>query len=118
MKGRKYMLVIEGVEKVSAGFMSLSKEPDSTHSISYVYKNGKEEFGLAANGENMSRVDLKSNKYTMRYAVSRKNYAYRHECEYASKDPGCSFNVSVQMNVSVNDAICAVQSGIIDIRDY
>ncbi|MEH7349150.1 hypothetical protein [Gottfriedia acidiceleris] len=110
------MEIIKHVGRVTTGL--LSSEPASTHDTSFVYKNVKGESRLVENGAQLSRLELRGSRYTIRYSVERSAYSYRHISEYPSKVPGKTFRVTLQFSVSVEDPIKVVEYDIKNIRDY
>lgn len=110
------MQIIKSAETVS--FNLLVKEPVSTPTLSYVYKNPKEDYRLVKDGEQLTRTELWTKKYTIRYAVVRNLFDYKHEKEYPSLEPGKNFRVTMNITISVKDPVAVVKSEIHDLRNY
>ncbi|MFC7441178.1 hypothetical protein [Laceyella putida] len=110
------MVIIKQVEPVK--FSLFSKEPISSNTLAYVYKNTQGEYRLVQDGEQLTRAELRAKNYTLRFEVARQTFDYKHEREYQSKDPGKSFGVTLQMSVSVKDPVAVVQNEINDLQSY
>ncbi|MGA8944113.1 MAG: hypothetical protein WB502_15575, partial [Thermoactinomyces sp.] len=108
--------MVKSVEPVE--FYSLAKEPISSNSVSYIYKNTFGEYRLVEGGERLSRLELWTKRYTLRYKVTRQSFEYKNEREYYSKDPVKNFFVILRMNISVKDPIAIVKSEIDDVQSY
>lgn len=110
------MEIIKNVERVTAGL--LSSEPMSTHGISFVYKNAKGEYRLIENGAQLSRLELRGSRYTIRCSVVRGAFTYRHLSEYPSMNPGKTFRITIQFSVAVTDPIKVVEFDVQNINKY
>lgn len=86
--------------------------------MSYIYKNTFGEYRLVEGGERLSRLELWTKRYTLRYKVTRQAFEYKNEREYYSKDPVKNFFVILRMNISVKDPIAIVKSEIDDVQSY
>lgn len=86
----------------------MAKEPISSNTVSYIYKNALGEYRLVEGGERLTRVELWTKRYTLRYKMTRQAFEYKNEREYYSKDPVKSFFVTLRMNISVIDPIAIV----------
>ncbi|MFK4997145.1 hypothetical protein ACI2OX_04725 [Bacillus sp. N9] len=103
-------------EKVTTGL--LASEPPSTRETAFVYQNRKGNLREVMNGEQLSRMEIRANRYLTRYSIAMVNYFYRHKDEYPTKDPGKTFRMTVQFNVFVNSPIKVVEYDVSNIQQY
>ncbi|RSK28763.1 hypothetical protein EJF36_18835 [Bacillus sp. HMF5848] len=105
-------MAIKDVERVT--YSLFSKEPISSNTIAYVYKNANDEYRVVKDGEQLTRSELKAKKYMIRYTVSMNSVSVNHQREYSSSDPGRYFNINVKVGVKVKDPIAIVEN---DVKD-
>ncbi|WP_461673331.1 hypothetical protein [Priestia megaterium] len=100
-------------ERVVPSFFT--KEPFSSDSFAFVYKNG-EEYRVVRDGQQLTTSELRKKKYSIRYRVQMGTTPFDYTEKYQTADGGRYFEVTVKGRLKLVNPVLVVKHEITDIN--
>lgn len=100
-------------ERVTPSYFS--KEPFSSDSYCFVYKN-ESEFRVVRDGQQLTNTEFRKKKYSIRYKVQMGTVPFEYTEKYQTADGGRYFQVSVRSRLKLIDPVSVVKNEVTDIQ--
>lgn len=100
-------------ERVSPSF--LSKEPFSSDSYCFVYKN-EDEYRVVRDGQQLTTSEFRKKKYSIRYKVQMGTVPFDYTEKYQTADGGRYFEVTISFRLKLANPVSVVKNEITDIQ--